>query len=275
LTEGTAIQFAAQRIARTGKTRAQIRQIVIEQIAETGDGVIDRNVQGRVLVRLVAKAAKIGLAAIALADARLERGAAARAPQHTRIPDNAILIVGQQTGRRFIGDEPTIIADHRHAIDIAHRIAFGNLDIFVTDPADQRQTRRDRHGDISARIFAFITLIKLAAVFAFPASAHGPSKGKVARLHADTGTRRVAHAVVENIDRQLTRRQGAGGFILDFCIAYPVVRIDIERAHAGRKIRTGIDRIDLRHIIDVTDGIGRRRTAQIDAAAGSETARFQ
>ena len=58
-------------------------------------------------------------------------------------------------------------------------------------------------------------------------------------------------------------------------ITHTVIGIYIQRANLGRQTWTGIDRIDLCHIVDITHCIGWRFAAQIDPAAGCDTAGFQ
>src|SRR3546814_2656246 len=115
------------------------------------------------------------------------RGSADRPPQHAGVPDQPVGGERHAARVRFIGDEAAVRVAHRNAIGIEQRVALADLDILVTDAAEQRDGRTDRHGDVGARIFALVPLVELARVLAFVTAGYLPAERQVAGTRAEAG----------------------------------------------------------------------------------------
>src|SRR3546814_343934 len=181
------------------------------------------------MVSAVGEAAGIDGVAIAAPDAGGQRRAAARPPHHAGIPDQPVGVERQAARGRFIGDEAAVRVAHRNAIGIEQRVALADLDILVTDAAEQRDGRTDRHGDVGARIFALVPLVELARVLAFVTAGYLPAERQVAGTRAEAGPGDMVGRAVENILRLRLGRQDRG---------FGALHLGISTAITGAKTKT-------------------------------------
>src|SRR3546814_15603031 len=124
-----------------------------------------------------------------------ERGPAAPPPHHAGRPYRPVGIEGKLARLRLVGDEPAVRIDHRHAVRVEQGVALADLDILITDAAEQRDGRADRHGHVGARIFALQALVELARLLPLIAARDLPAERPLARTTAHA---RPGHRVVWN-----------------------------------------------------------------------------
>ena len=193
------------------------------------------------MIGAISEAAGVDGVAVTAPDTGGQRRAAARLPHHAGVPDQPVGIERELARGRFVGDEAAARIAHRHAIGVDHRIALADLDVLVTDTAEQRDRRADRHRHIGAGVFALVALVELARVLALVTARHLPAERQVARPRADAGPRDMVGRAVKNILRLRTRRKDRGLVDIDLGIAEAIARPDVEPADAAREGRPCVE----------------------------------
>src|SRR3546814_13305494 len=91
--------------------------------------------------------------------------------------------------------------------DVCSSDLLADLDILITDAAEQRDGRADRHGHVGARIFALEALVELARILALIAARDLPAERQLARTLADARPGDMVGRTVEAAAARDSRRQ--------------------------------------------------------------------
>src|SRR5690606_35877627 len=152
----------------------------------------------------------------------------------------------------LVSHEPSVVADHRQAVRVAHGIAARDLDVFVADAPDQRYVGTDRDGDAGTDEAVDHALVELGHALPGVYFAEPDADGQYpVQPRAGACISHVGRALVEDVDRLRPRCECQHVRLLEPGVAEAIMALDLDVSRRGVDRRPGVDRVDLARVVVV------------------------